>query len=113
MYYLSNTVGNGVIFSDVAFSITGATGSVLPISGDWTGTGVNRVGFFKGGTVGLRMALSSGAPDTTFIYGASDARPVAGHWTALSSPPPLILVGPVVAPAQPTEQAAPPVTGMD
>lgn len=54
----------------------------IPVVGDWTGSGVDRPGWFNDGTWYIRNGLSSGPVDTTFEFGADGDIPLI--WGKLS-----------------------------
>ncbi len=89
LFYLSNSVAGttdtpAIVFSDLTLVFGSPTG--LPFAGDWTGSGVSRVGMAISGIIYQRNTLDTGAADNAFAYGPPDALPVAGHWAAGSVP---------------------------
>ena len=79
------TVGGGAhiatigVFRDGSFYLKDATAFAYgltgdtPITGDWTGSGVDTGGVFRNGSFYLRDA-------TSFAYGLTGDKPVAGDW---------------------------------
>jgi hypothetical protein len=65
----SATGGNPEI--DITFD-----GDGVPVTGDWTGDGRHRPGWFAAGTWSLRNNWTDGGADTTFDFGSSGDTPV-------------------------------------
>lgn len=86
-WYLSNTNGNGVTFSDIAFNLSIGTGK--PVVGDWDADGDMTVGFYAtSGIFSLHSDNATAGTDNTFAYGSGgNAYPVAGIWTLPPRPP--------------------------
>jgi hypothetical protein len=84
-WYLTNTNGNGVTFSDIDFSW--ATGGAPVVTGDWNGDGLSTPGYLTlTGVFALHPTLAAGGVDTTFAFGPAESYPVAGKWTIFSAP---------------------------
>ncbi len=75
-----NTGYNGpnLTLTTASFGIAGD----LPVSGDWTGTGVKRIGVFRNGTWYLDINGDGvyGAGDKTVVFGQAGDVPVVGDW---------------------------------
>ncbi len=88
LFFLRNSNTSGV--ADItftfgpAFPVTATTGTWLPVVGDWTGAGSDRVGLYDPATsvFYLRNSLTTGQADTVVVYGTGDAGllPVTGNW---------------------------------
>jgi hypothetical protein len=86
-WYLSNTNGNGITFSDISFEWLSSN---RIIAGDWNADGIMTVGYLTNtGVFSLHNSLSSGTtpPDTNFAFGPTDGYPIAGRWIPGSTPP--------------------------
>jgi hypothetical protein len=61
---------------------------LMPVAGDWDGTGHAGIGVYEIGTGRwlLRGSNSAGAPDHDFSYGGPGLMPVAGDWKGPSRP---------------------------
>lgn len=89
-FYLANSMAGttilpAVIYSDYNFVFGPA--NLTPVAGDWTGSGVSRVGYWLNGTFYLKNTFTPGVADTVFAFGLPGAMPVAGKWTNASVPP--------------------------
>jgi hypothetical protein len=86
-WYLNNDQTNGINLSEIDFQWSISTGKA--VVGDWDGNLVTTVGFYSTtGQFTLHSANSTAGNDTvaTFSSGGADLYPVAGKWTAGSSP---------------------------
>jgi hypothetical protein len=85
-WYMTNNGGpSGITFSDLDFVWT--IGSNLAVIGDWDGDKVSTVGYLTTDSNFVLHATNAAAgADTTFVFGPSGARPVAGKWTAGAAP---------------------------
>ncbi len=100
-YYLANQMGGttttpAIIFSDYDFAF--GPPNLTPIAGDWTGTGITRVGYLINGLFFLKNDFTNGgAADTSFPYGGPGALPVTGKWTGTGSVAPIagVIVNPI------------------
>jgi hypothetical protein len=94
-WYLSNnSEPGGITFSDVDF-VYDANGA-LPIAGDWDGDGDSTAGILtNGGVFTLLNANASTGSYTIAVFGPTGSRPIAGKWTAASSPNPHGLINPI------------------
>ena len=84
-----NTTGTGSYSSSDAQYSYGLPGDI-PLVGDWNGTGTNRIGVFRGGTLILNTSGSNTfAPsDVVGSFGLPGDKPVVGNWTgALATNP--------------------------
>ena len=83
MFYLRDTNTSGV--ADNAFPYGPGGSNLIPITGDWTNSGITTIGLYSQatGTVYLRNESSSGVADTTFQFGpaGNNLIPFAGNWT--------------------------------
>ena len=93
-FYLRNTIGpegpNDHGYADVAFTFGAAHSNMLPLAGDWDGSGSDGVGlysqatstFYLRQTPQLQGAGDQGFADATLNYGAGGKGllPVAGDW---------------------------------
>ncbi len=87
-FFLSNTNGNGIVFSDLDLVLNGP--GYYPVAGDWTGSGFTKVGNHDGSwTFFLRSTLTSGFADIVVSFGNNQTYPIAGHWIAGGGMPPL------------------------
>ena len=84
-----NTTAPGPPDVAFAFGWTAAPGALLPIAGDWIGSGADSVGLWErsSGTFFLKYQASPGPADATFVFApepaASDPStvPIAGDWS--------------------------------
>jgi hypothetical protein len=76
----SNTAG----FADNAFSFGPPNAGLIPLAGDWTGSGITTTGLYNPTTGGwfLKNSNSTGAADTSFFFGPpnSGLTPIVGDW---------------------------------
>jgi hypothetical protein len=93
-FYLRNSIGlqgpNDQGYADTVFNFGPANGAMLPLAGDWDGSGRDGIGLYNRftSTFYLREATTLQGPsdkgyaDTTLNYGASwmGLLPVAGDW---------------------------------
>lgn len=86
-FYLKNDNSTG--YADITFVLNPNRpgDKLIPITGDWTGDGKTKVGFYDqtNSVFYLRNSLSTGAPDTAFTYGLAGWLPITGKWTKLCS----------------------------
>jgi hypothetical protein len=93
-YLTNNSTPTGITFSDIDF--VWDIGASLPVIGDWNGDGSSTVGYFtNAGAFDLHSTNASAGSDTTFAFGPSAGKPIAGKWIASSKPP---LGGQVISP---------------
>jgi hypothetical protein len=85
-WYLTNNGGpSGITYSDIDFVWT--IGTSYAVVGDWDGDKTTTVGYLtSAGNFTLHSSNAAAASDTTFAFGPSGARPVAGKWIAGSGP---------------------------
>jgi hypothetical protein len=82
MVYVFNQSGPGTYFTpDEVFRIE-VFGSFLPLSGNWTATDRDGIGFYDagGGQFYLKHTASAGPPEIGFSFGTTNDRPIAGRW---------------------------------
>jgi hypothetical protein len=98
-WYLANTNGYGITFSDISFVWDmGGTGFNAPLAGDWNGDNISTVAQrnVTTGTFALHSANAAAGTDTTFIFGptGTGSYPLSGVWGAgaLGQPPSSLLV---------------------
>ena len=56
------------------------TQTVMPVTGDWNGDGIDTVGVKRGNIFYLRNSNNSGIADVTIVFGDSADRPVVGDY---------------------------------
>ncbi len=106
-FYLANQMGGttttpAIIFDNYNFAVAPST--LTPIAGDWTGSGVSRVGYVLNGTFYLKNSFTDGPGESVFAYGVPGALPVTGKWTKSSGNS---IIGTVLPPVRQTPTATP------
>jgi photosystem II stability/assembly factor-like uncharacterized protein len=85
IWYLRNNPANGVVYSDIDFTLDIASHS--PIAGDWNGDVVSTVGYFtNAGVFSLHSTNATAGTDNIFAFGPTNGLPVAGKWALLNRP---------------------------
>jgi hypothetical protein len=85
-FYLRNSNSTGVADITVGFGnpALSSTGQYVPLVGDWTGDGVDSVGFYDRQTATwyLRNSNTTGVADITFGFGVPGSNwvPIVGDW---------------------------------
>jgi hypothetical protein len=81
-WFLRNSNSGGA--ADVAFGYGPSPSSLVPLTGDWNGDGVETPGLYDPATAAffLRNSNSSGAADITFTFGPGGLgwKPIRGDW---------------------------------
>jgi hypothetical protein len=85
IWYLRNTPANGVVYSDIDFTLP--IGTAVPVAGDWNGDMINTVGYFTTtGVFSLHSTNATIGTDNVFAFGPTDGLPVAGKWIPPNQP---------------------------
>jgi hypothetical protein len=88
-FYLKDSNSGGSANTVFTYGPGGATGSWIPLAGNWTGSGVTTVGLYNPASslFYLRNSNSGGYADTVFAYGApgSNWSPIVGNWDLAGS----------------------------
>jgi hypothetical protein len=86
-FYLHYTNAAGAADVTFVYGFAGSqtSGYLVPLVGDWTGSGVDTVGLYdpRTATFFLRDSNTPGPADSTFVYGPAGLNwiPLAGDWT--------------------------------
>jgi subtilisin family serine protease len=84
-YMTNNSTPGGITFSDIDFVWNIAW--YMPVVGDWDADGDTTIGYLtSGGVFTLHATLASSGTDTTFAFGPTDGKPIAGKWIAPGQP---------------------------
>jgi C1A family cysteine protease len=77
VYLAGSNTNGGLPVNTFNYGMTGDK----PITGKWTGTGIDSIGIFRNGVFYLRNSNTGGFADTTFNYGQAGDVPITGDWT--------------------------------
>jgi PKD repeat protein len=77
VYLAGSNTNGGLPVNAFNYGMTGDK----PITGKWTGTGIDSIGIFRNGMFYLRNSNTGGFADTTFNYGQAGDVPITGDWT--------------------------------
>ena len=83
-FYLKDANGSGSASTVFTFDPAGGSGTLIPLAGDWTGSGVTTVGLYDPATSTfyLKYSNASGGADVAFAYGPAGGGwlPIVGDW---------------------------------
>ena len=77
VYLAGSNTNGGLPVNAFNYGMTGDK----PITGKWTGTGIDTIGIFRNGMFYIRDTNTGGVANTKFNYGQAGDVPLAGHWS--------------------------------
>ena len=84
-FFLRNSNDPSHSGTDIQFQFGPTNSTLLPVAGDWNGSGVDQVGLYDQttGTFHLREVSGTSVTDVAFVYGPANNHllPIAGKWT--------------------------------
>jgi hypothetical protein len=84
-FFLRNSNNPNRTGTDIQFQYGPTNSTLLPVAGDWNGSGMDQVGLYDQttGTFHLREVSGTSVTDVVFVYGPANNHllPLAGKWT--------------------------------